>query len=61
MYLFQPSFVYTANGASLDLLYCGLMPASGALVLWPFGRGFPVGQGEPLLLIAQGYLVGATK
>lgn len=30
------------------------------LVLWPLGRGFHVGQGQPLPSIVQGYLPGRS-
>ena len=61
VYLLQPPFVHTVNGASEDLLCSGLVPASGCIDFFTLGRGSPVSQGQPLLLIAQGYLVETAK
>ena len=61
VFLLQHPFVCTTNGASQELLCCGLVPAYGCIGFVTTGRVSPIGQGRLLLLIAQEYQVGATK
>lgn len=58
VYLLRPPFGYAAYEVSQAVLCYGLMPGFSVLVLW---EKLPCGLSSAAALIAQGYLVGATK
>ena len=61
VYLLQPPFVCTTNGASQELFYCGLVTAFGYFVFVAPWERIASRPRSALHLIAQGYLVGTTK
>lgn len=61
VYLFRPPFGCSSYAASQLLLCCGLVPASVYVGFVALEMGSLVDQGQPLPMIAQVYLLRATK